>query len=78
MIDPSARITGPRTSRLTTASDMEPVREIGPRSELGQNINEGAMMGDRVKAQDGALIYRDVTVADGGFFDSTDHPELSL
>jgi len=79
VIDPSARVhasadiesevsVGPRTSIWNRAQIRTGAR-VGQDCVIGRDafIDEGVALGDRVKVQNAALIYRGVTVEDGVF-----------
>ncbi len=79
MIDPSARVhasadlesdvvVGPRTSIWHRAQIRVGAR-IGAECVIGRDafIDEGVILGDRVKIQNAALVYHGVTVEDGVF-----------
>ena len=79
MIDPSARVhasadlesdvvVGPRTSIWHRAQVRVGAR-IGADCVIGRDafIDEGVILGDRVKIQNAALVYHGVTVEDGVF-----------
>lgn len=79
MIDPAARIhptadieagvdVGPRTTIWHRAQVRERAR-IGADCVIGRDafIDKGVVLGDRVKVQNGALVYHGVTVEDAVF-----------
>jgi UDP-2-acetamido-3-amino-2,3-dideoxy-glucuronate N-acetyltransferase len=79
VIDPSARVhatadieddvsVGPRTSIWHRAQVRTGAR-IGTECIIGRDafIDEGVVLGDRVKVQNAALVYHGVTVEDGVF-----------
>ena len=79
MIDPSARVhasadleadvtVGPGTSIWHRAQIRVGAR-IGAECIIGRDafIDEGVHLGNRVKVQNGALVYHGVTVEDGVF-----------